>query len=190
MNVAFRRPMSLDEFLEWEEQQELRYEFDGFQPVAMTGGTFAHAEIAGNVFFILKGFLQGKPCRAINSDLKILVDGHIRYPDVFVVCTPVAPNATVVSEPVIIFEVLSKSTAHTDLAIKSVEYGATQSVRRYIILEQDRIAAKCFSRANGAWEPENIKQGGSISLPEVGLKIALADVYAGIEFPSDLAVDE
>lgn len=39
MNVALRRPMSLDDFLDWEERQELRYEFDGFQPVAMTGGT-------------------------------------------------------------------------------------------------------------------------------------------------------
>ena len=40
MNVALRKPMTLEAFLAWEERQELRYEFDGFQPVAMTGGTF------------------------------------------------------------------------------------------------------------------------------------------------------
>ncbi len=45
MNVALRRPMTLDEFLAWENRQELRYEFDGFQPIAMTGGTAAHAAI-------------------------------------------------------------------------------------------------------------------------------------------------
>ena len=38
MNVALRRPMTLPEFLAWEERQELRYEFNGFQPVAMAGG--------------------------------------------------------------------------------------------------------------------------------------------------------
>ena len=39
MDVALRKPMSLAEFLAWEERQELRYEFDGFRPVAVTGGT-------------------------------------------------------------------------------------------------------------------------------------------------------
>src|SRR5271170_8132175 len=37
--------MTLESFLPWEERQELRYEFDGFRPIAMTGGTFAHAQI-------------------------------------------------------------------------------------------------------------------------------------------------
>ena len=40
MNVVLRKPMTLEAFLAWEERQELRYEFDGFQPIAMTGGTF------------------------------------------------------------------------------------------------------------------------------------------------------
>ena len=45
MNLAVRKPMSLAEFLEWEERQELRYEFDGIEPVAMTGGSVGHATI-------------------------------------------------------------------------------------------------------------------------------------------------
>jgi hypothetical protein len=45
MNLALRKPMTLPEFLEWESGQELRYEFDGFQPVAKTGGTRAHATV-------------------------------------------------------------------------------------------------------------------------------------------------
>jgi hypothetical protein len=42
MSVAMQMPMSLAEFLAWEEHRELRYEFDGLEPVAMTGGTIAH----------------------------------------------------------------------------------------------------------------------------------------------------
>ena len=38
--------MTLEAFLGWEERQELRYEFDDFQPVAMTGGTFTRRDPA------------------------------------------------------------------------------------------------------------------------------------------------
>ena len=48
MNLAVRKSMSLVEFLEWEERQELRYEFDGVEPVAMTGGTAGHATVQRN----------------------------------------------------------------------------------------------------------------------------------------------
>ena len=45
MADALAKPMNLESFLAWEERQELRYEFDGFRPIAMTGGTYAHAQI-------------------------------------------------------------------------------------------------------------------------------------------------
>jgi hypothetical protein len=45
MTVALRKSISLDDFLKWEERQELRHEFDGFQPVAMTGRTSEHSAI-------------------------------------------------------------------------------------------------------------------------------------------------
>ena len=55
MSNALRKPMTLDEFLAWEERQELRYEFDGFQPVAMTGGTFAHDAVSINLAVVVGG---------------------------------------------------------------------------------------------------------------------------------------
>jgi Uma2 family endonuclease len=73
--------MTLAEFLAWEERQELRYEFDGFAPVAMTGGTRAHETIHVNLLIALGNRLRGGPCRAYGSDLKIEVAGRIRYPD-------------------------------------------------------------------------------------------------------------
>ncbi|MGA3401934.1 MAG: hypothetical protein ABSC95_22190 [Acetobacteraceae bacterium] len=51
------------QFLAWEERQPLRYEFDGFQPVAMTGGTIAHEAIGGTLRALLRERLRGKPCR-------------------------------------------------------------------------------------------------------------------------------
>ncbi len=89
MNASLRKPMTRDEFLTWERRQELRYEFDGFAPIAMTGGTFEHAIIQANLIRALGNRLQGKPCRALGSELKIAASGIIRYPDAFAVCSPV-----------------------------------------------------------------------------------------------------
>ena len=89
MNLALRKPMTLAEFLEWEERQPLRYEFDGVGPVAMTGGTSGHSTIQGNLAIALGGRLRGKPCRFHGSDLKFQVaEGHVRYPDGMVIVLP------------------------------------------------------------------------------------------------------
>ena len=157
MNVVLRRPMSLDDFLDWEERQELRYEFDGFQPVAMTGGTSEHAAIQRNLIMALGNRLRGKPCQAYGSELKIAVAGSIRYPDAFVVCSPVARGATVVTDPVVVFEVLSPSTSTTDSIVKNQEYRDTPSIQRYVMLEQDHQGAIVFGRrattGSGMWCP-------------------------------------
>ena len=71
MNIALCRPMTLDRFLAWENRQELRYEFDGFQPVAMTGGTAAHAGVQRNLITALTIRLRGKSCQPFGSELKI-----------------------------------------------------------------------------------------------------------------------
>lgn len=50
---ALRKPMTPEEFLAWEEQQELRYKFDGFEPVAMTGVTLSQETVRGTLRALL-----------------------------------------------------------------------------------------------------------------------------------------
>jgi hypothetical protein len=69
MSMAPREAMTLDEFLVWERRQELRYEFDGFEPVAMTGGTLNHAAIADNAVDALRRQMKG-PCRVFRARSK------------------------------------------------------------------------------------------------------------------------
>src|ERR1700691_4058493 len=107
MRGALRQSMTLEEFLVWEERQTLRYEFDGSQPVAMTGGTDAHEAIGGSLRSALQGRLRGGPCRVRGPTMKIEVLGRIRYPDAFVYCSRVPPGTTVIREPVVVFEVVS-----------------------------------------------------------------------------------
>ena len=185
MNVALRRPMTLPEFLAWEERQELRYEFDGFRPIAMAGGTAAHAAVQRNLIFCLTGRLQGKPCQPYGSELKILVDGHIRYPEAFVVCTRVPPRTTVVADPVVVFEVLSDGSTHDDLVVKNAEYRATPSIQRYVVLQQTHPGATVFVRKGDDWVTEIVGNAGTLHMAEIDIEIPIAEIYTGIKLISD-----
>ena len=191
MNLALRKPMTLAEFLEWEEGQPLRYEFDGVGPVAMTGGTYGHSTIQRNLAFALTGRLRGKPCQFQGSDLKIQVgDGHIRYPDGMVVCSPIDRTATVVHEPVVVFEVLSPSTAAKDRIVKAREYQATPSIRRYVMLEQDSVGATVYARSGETWTHEILVADSILALPEIGVSLPLVEFYEGIVFEAEQDGDE
>jgi Uma2 family endonuclease len=181
MIATARKPMTLSEFLEWEERQELRYEFDGFQPIAMTGGTAAHAAIQRNLAIALGGRLRGRECQFFGSDLKIEVAGHIRYPDGFVVCSPVPTRTKVVSDPMIIFEVLSDSTGRTDLVTKNHEYAATPSGRRYVILAQDEMAGTMFERIGDDWVGHLLAADTILHFPEIGIEVPLVELYEGVD---------
>ncbi len=175
--------MSLDEFLAWERRQELRYEFDGTQAVAMTGGTVAHSVIATNLVQALQTRLRGTPCRAFRGDLKLLVMGRVRYPDAVVTCSPIASQADIVPNPVVVFEVLSPSTAGVDRIEKNQEYRATSSIQRYVMLEQTRQAATVFARAGEDWIGHVLTGAAVLAMPEIGVELPLADLYTDIEFP-------
>jgi len=185
MNVALRRPMTLEQFLAWEERQEPRYEFDGFEPVAMTGGTDAHEAIGGTLRALLRERLRGKPCRVRGPTLKIEVMDRIRYPDAFVYCTPVPSSETVIKEPVVVFEVLSPGTSRTDRIEKLREFQATGSIQRYVILEQDSIAATVFARRGLDWDARVLTAGDVLRMPEIDVEIPLSDVYADVQFDAE-----
>ncbi len=182
MNVALRKPMTVEQFLAWEDQQELRYEFDGVQPIAMAGGTAAHAAIQRNVIVALGVRLRGQPCQPYGSELKLMVAGHIRYPEAFVVGTPVPPRAKVVHDPVVVFEVLSEGTADDDLVVKNAEYRATPSIQCYVILQQTHAGAIMFARKGEDWVAEMLAGDEAVlRMPEIGIEIPLAELYADLD---------
>jgi Uma2 family endonuclease len=178
MRLAPQKPMTLAEFLDWEERQELRYEFDGIGPVAMTGGTARNEAIGGILRNMLQNALRGSRCRVWGPTAKVEVQGHIRYPDAFVSCSPVVPTATTIPEPVIVFEVLSPGTSRTDRLEKLQDYQATPSIQRYVILEQDSIGAMVFARHGADWPVTVLIEADTLRLPEIGIELALAEIYA------------
>lgn len=190
MADALAKPMTLKSFLAWEERQELRYEFDGFRPIAMTGGTYAHARIQASLLRTLGNRLDGTPCKAIGSEMKVQTANSVRYPDAFVICSPIPLNATLAHDPVVIFEILSPSTANDDLGAKKLEYQGLPSVQSYIVLQQTHRSAQAFRRvAETASDDEKAAEwtfefivgpDAAIALPEIGVAIPLAEIYDGV----------
>jgi len=183
MQLAVPKPMTREQFLAWEVRQELRYEFDGFQPVAMIGETAAHSAIKSNLAIVIGGRLRGAPCQFYGSDLKIETARGFRYADGFVVCNPVAPRATVVRDPVVIFEVLGDSTGGIDIITKNHEYAAIPSVRRYVVLAQDEMAGTLFERIENDWVGHLLNADSVLRMPEIGIEAALTELYEEVEFP-------
>ena len=184
MSAVLKDPMSLEAFLDWESRQELKYEFDGFQPVAMVGVSLEHARIQRNLLTALTNRLRGHRCEAIGSDLKIQVAGRIRYPDAFIIRSPPPRGTLVVDDPVVVFEILGPDTANKDPFDKNLEYRDTPSIRRYVMLEQFRMGATVFSRDAGGWDGHLLIGAADLELPEVGITLPLAELYADVEFPS------
>ena len=183
MNVALRARMTKEEFLAWEERQELRYEFDGHKAVAMVGGTQAHDIICMNIVIELQPRLGNGPCRVHSGGMKIEVAGRIRYPDASVVCSPVQPKGKVILDPVIVFEVESESTALIDQTDKNEEYSDTPSIQRYVMLSQNAVFATVFARAGGAWTGSITKGADTpLLLPEVGVQLPLGLLYQRLSF--------
>ena len=149
----------------------------------MNGGTLAHALIGSNLVIELGTRLRGTQCRAFGAGLKILVAGRVRYPDAFVACSPMVKDVTWLTEPVVVFEVLSESTALSDQTIKNAEYRATPSIQRYIMLSQESISANVYERSGNQWVGTLITAPSAVlAMPELGIELPLAALYDGLSF--------
>ena len=186
MTLAFAWPINVDQFLAWEERQELRHEFDGARTIAMTGDTGAHMFIQAGLLLALGTRLRGNPCRP-GGEFKIRMADSVRYPDAVVLCTPLPPSATFVTDPVVVFEILSKCTGGDDLGKKRLEYQDIPSLQRYIVLAQSHRTAHVFYRNEDRWEVEiYLGESAILKMPEIGIELPLAEIYEDIVLESDL----
>jgi len=187
MNIALRQPrMTREEFFSWAQAQDVRYEFDGFEPVAMTGGTVDHNQISQNIQFALRTRLRGSTCRPLGPGAGVATVGDtVRYPDVLVTCAKVAGTAHLVPGVVVVFEVLSPSSGRTDRIEKVREYRAVPSIRRYVILECTSIGLTVFERrdAEDGWTASTLTEDDVLRMEEIGTEVPVAELYLDVELP-------
>ena len=172
---ASLKPLTVDEFLAWERAEPLRYEFDGIQPIAMTGGSRNHARTQTRLVIAL-GIRVSPPCEVFGSELKVVTANRVRYPDATVVCDDDEAIPDII-DPTAVFEVLSPSTALTDRRVKPVDYASVPSIKVYVILDSEQPTVTVM-RCSAGWEPETISGLAAIvPLPEIGIDLSLDSIY-------------
>jgi Uma2 family endonuclease len=191
MNAPLRKAWTQDEFLSWAERQETRYEFDGFQPVAMTGDFNGASMIGVNLLASLHTRLRGSGCRPLGPNAGLAIpNGNIRSPDALVTCSKVDLQERTVQGVVIVFEVVG-STAESnrrDRIVKVREYATVPSIRRYVILESSSVGLTVMERSSPdqIWQTTVLTAEDTLRLPEIGIEIPVAELYDGVDF-EDLA---
>jgi Uma2 family endonuclease len=189
MTIALRKTWTQAQFFPWAEAQDERYEFDGVQPVAMTGGTVNHNRVMWGLHRALDNRLPrgGRgACEPLGPDAGVeTVNKAVRYPDALVTCSKVQGNDRLVPDVVAVFEVLSPRSGRIDRIVKLGEYAAVPSIRQYVILESARIDLTVFEREgpDEAWRTTDLTNGDTLRMPEIGIEIPVADIYEGITFP-------
>jgi len=150
------QPMAPQEYLEWEEQQPIKYEYINGEVFAMTGGTLPHNSIALNLASALKTHLRGKGCKVFMADAKVGVSekGSYHYPDVMVTCDLRDQTARqIVYYPCLIAEVLSPGTEGYDRGDKFKHYRRIKTLKEYVLIDAETMSVECYRlNERGKWE--------------------------------------
>jgi Uma2 family endonuclease len=148
--------MTLEEYLEFEENSPLKHEFINGVLFAMSGPSVAHARITRNLTIAIGTHLKGGPCEVFASEVKVIIHRDVNeigyYPDVVVDCRPDTRDTHFVRDPKLIVEVLSSSTQHIDRREKLQNYRLIDSVEEYVIVSQDERRLIVYPRAD-SWKP-------------------------------------
>lgn len=181
-----------DEYLEFERTSTGHWEYVNGEIRAMSGGSADHSAIAMNIGRALGNALVPKGCRVFGADMKVHThNANNTFPDVSVVCGPLTfhrGRKDIITNPLLIVEVLSSSTEAYDRGEKFLHYQTLPSLTDYLLVSQDDARVQLFTREGDRWQPQEVTgRAGEIYLPSVEMTLALSDVYALIELPTDPA---
>ncbi len=178
-----------EEYLTFEEVSEGKHEYHAGKIVAMAGGSLNHSTISTNVASALKTILksQNKPCRPFNSDAKIYVqqsDDYV-YSDTAVVCGEVETHHIKndgITNPILIVEVLSGSTADYDRGAKFRKYCSIPSFKEYVLIAQNEPVVDVLFRDVDFWRMvTTIGLHKSVRLNSLDIEIPMALIYEDIK---------
>jgi Uma2 family endonuclease len=188
--AAEKSRISEEEYLALERGSRVRHEFYEGEIFAMAGGNPEHALIGANLIIGVAGALRARGYRVFNADLRVKVEasGLQTYPDVTVLCdTPkyTDDKPPALTNPHLIVEVLSESTEAYDRGTKFHHYCRIPSLATYLLVSQSAATVEVLLRkAEFQWEHQVISGLDSfIEVPTLGIKLALRDIFAGIDFP-------
>jgi len=183
-------------YLELEEDAIDRHEFLDGEIVLMAGGTPEHNEIALNVVGVLRAGLRGLPYKVYGLDQRVWIPERriFTYPDVMVTGRPpelLVGRLDTILNPVLVVEVLSKSTQDYDRTDKFAAFRSISSFAEYLLVDQFRVYVTHFFRMDDGWGFVEYRDGNavvrlrSISVPGGGAKdceVRVGDFYEDVVF--------
>jgi Uma2 family endonuclease len=180
-----------EEYLEFEVNSEERHEYINGEIVLMTGGTPNHNQITGNFYAELNFALKRQPYRVFITDQRLWIPRKRihTYPDVMVVQGELQleeGRRDTITNPLMIAEVLSKSTRSYDKDDKFAAYRSIPSFQEYLLIDQYEMhVEQYFKSDSNSWTfSEYDEANGTISLKSISFQFTLADIYDKVDFES------
>jgi Uma2 family endonuclease len=192
MSAQPQTKLTDEEYLAIEEKAEFKSEFYRGEMFAMSGGSPSHALIGGSIVALLWPGARAKGCRVYNSELKVRVahGGLYAYPDASIVCgEPQFAEGPphVITNPMVVIEVLAPSTEAYDRGFKSSEYRKIPSLQEYAFISQTEPRVEIYARkTTGEWGEfsEYVGLEAVSTFHSLECAVQLSDLYSGITFPS------
>ncbi|MFY7800403.1 MAG: Uma2 family endonuclease [Dolichospermum sp.] len=183
------RYYSPQEYLELEVNSEIRHEYINGLIIPMTGGTPNHNQLAGNFYAMLNFALKRQPYQVFVTDQRLWIPTRKihTYPDIMVVKTPLeyeeGRKDTLVN-PVMIAEVLSKSTKGYDRDEKFAAYRTIPTLQEYILIDQYTMhIEQYFKTDNNQWIFSEFTDGNiNLNLASISCQMTLSDIYDKVDF--------
>jgi len=178
MNVALRRAMTVEDYLAWSERQSERQrtELINGQIVAKASERVVHNRIKGEVYLALRRAVAAAklPCEVLTDGIAVRIDEHTAYePDALVHCGDSLPgDAMIAPNPIIVVEVLSPTTKHTDTSAKLIGYFKVSGVAHYLVIDPDARVVTHYARDRA---PIPLR-GGPFRLDPPGLDLTVEEL--------------
>lgn len=178
-------PMTVDEYLAFEESSPERHEYIAGVVYLMSGASGRHNLISSNILRAVHAPARRRGCRVYMEGVKLrAAQDRIYYPDVMVVCRELAGDEIVLENPSLIVEVTSPGTRATDRREKLAAYRAMPSLETYVIVEQRRRLVTVHWRVQGGeWQGLELAGDGDIPLPFLGTTLTLDQIYEDVPLP-------
>jgi len=179
--------LKANEYLAIERAAEFKSEFHDGEMYAMAGSSEEHCLIANNIHLDLGIKLNGKACRPYHEVSIKTPASDYYYADVAVACPPkftTEQGLAHMTNPVVVVEVLSDSTATRDRIEKWDQYRQLDSLQEYVLVSQKAAhVLQCTRQPGGGWlQMDVVGLNASLALPVIGVTLPLAVIYAGVEF--------
>ena len=190
MSTVPIRRISPAEYLAFERQAERKSEFYNGEIFAMAGATREHNLIVTNLASELSRQLKDKPCEVYSCDMRTRIpnDPYV-YPDIVVVCSESVfedQGLDTLTNPLVVFEVLSDSTADFDRGTKFRYYRRIESLREYLVIDQtEPHIERHFRGTDTVWRREEIVGLSAVlTIEPLGCAVSLSAAYFKVSFPT------